>query len=125
MKTRGIAYVNHGRWLVDCPECGAPVPFDPKDGAAVCGVCFPGITAMAFAKRMDKYGRELYVPVPDTEKREEAMKKAKSFKPVMPDDWKSLYEELRKRHISKMNWLPGETLNDLRAENILHGLEKV
>lgn len=126
MNTRGLAYVNHGRWIVDCPECGSPIRFEPKDGTLVyCGVCNPGIMATAFARRTDRYGRELFDRVPDHEKREEARRNAKPFKVTVPRNWQKIFETLRKRHVSFMNWLPGETLADLIAENVRHGLEKI
>ena len=34
----------------------------------------------------------------------------------------AIWELLRWRGTSNQNWLPGETLDDLRAENVEHGL---
>jgi hypothetical protein len=34
------AYVNHGRWVADCPaECGGAMSLDPRQGLFACGVC--------------------------------------------------------------------------------------
>src|SRR5512146_2607578 len=65
MNTRGIAYINHGRWLVDCPGCGSPVLIKPPEPAA-CGHCHPELFAVMFVKRRG----EIYDPVPDHERRE-------------------------------------------------------
>ena len=120
MNTRGIAYINHGRWLVDCPDCGSAILFSPKDGnRIVCGHCNPEVFAIMFVKRG---GREIYDAVPDHERRARTRANAKAFTCILPDNWGELFETLRVRHVSNMNWLPGETLNDLRAENIQHDL---
>lgn len=124
MKTRGIAYVNHGRWLVDCPECGSPILLKPENETAICPVCNPGVMATTFQRRQLRSGAEVFDLIPDHERRQDETAKARPFKVVIPKDWKKIFEMLRKRHVSFMNWLPGETLDDLKAENILHGLKE-
>lgn len=119
MKTRGLAYINHGRWLVDCPACGAPVLINPPE-PALCGHCRPDAFAIMFVKRP---GKEVYDPIPDQERRTEA-KRLSSFKYELPKDWKKIFETLRNRPADKMNWLPGETLKDLKAENARHGISE-
>jgi hypothetical protein len=38
--TRARAYVNHGRWIADCPdECGGATMLDPRQNYIVCGNC--------------------------------------------------------------------------------------
>lgn len=37
-----VAYVNHGRWLWDCGQCGAAQACTPNDPRAFCVGCFNG-----------------------------------------------------------------------------------
>lgn len=41
---------------------------------------------------------------------------------TFPDNWREIVEVLRPRPVENMNWMPGETLEDLRAENFAHGV---
>ena len=40
----------------------------------------------------------------------------------MPDEWQKGLEVLRLRNVENMHWLPGETVEDLIAENEEHGV---
>ena len=35
-----VVYVNHGRWVADCPHCDAGIAVDPRWPIAVCRSCF-------------------------------------------------------------------------------------
>lgn len=38
---RALAYVNHGRWIADCPaECGNAMRLDPRQGVFACQECY-------------------------------------------------------------------------------------
>lgn len=124
-KTRGLAYVNHSRWLVDCPACGAAIRIDPAQGdRAICGNCNPGLFAIRFVRRVVD-GEESFYPVPDERKRAETARTSTPFAFVLPPDWEEIFRILRLRPVANMNWLPGETLQHLIAENIQHGLQNV
>ena len=34
-----VAYVNHGRWVADCPECNAGIAVWPDHPLTACGEC--------------------------------------------------------------------------------------
>ena len=80
------AYVNHGRWVVDCPEpyCG---------GAAIAETVF-------------------------------VCNNCKRVEPVEWPEYKTLIDDvLNVRPVPQTrNWIPGETVNDLKRENKAHGL---
>lgn len=79
------ARVNHGRWIVDCPDrdCTAAVMASIEDPRFVCPVCAYGIFTVTFPNNADAVEKVLLErPVPATQ-----------------------------------NWLPGESVGDLRKEN--------
>jgi hypothetical protein len=41
---------------------------------------------------------------------------------IFPDNWHEIVEALRQRPVENMNWQPGETLADLKRENIEHAV---
>lgn len=89
--TSAVAYVNHGRWVADCPTagCGGAM-LVLKGGEFLCGTCFNA-----------EIGGE-YRPI------------------VWPDDAGEIESLLVVRPLPvHMNWRPGETLADLAAENDL------
>lgn len=87
------AYINHGRWLVDCPSL---------DGGATL---------------VSKKNPVFWCPYCGNDDNEGLW-----YKVVFPDDAGGIELELLKRPTSKQNWVAGETLRDLRAENAARGL---
>ena len=90
-----VARVNHGRWIVDCPNCRsasfatAPTPrLRSAVPSFVCPDCNGGPWPAGYPAE-----RAAIVALLD----------------VRPDP-------------TKRNWAPGETLGDLAAENAEHGL---
>lgn len=118
--TRGLAYVNHGRWIVDCPVCGSPLPFTPeRESEIACPVCNPRLWAVKFVPIPNDPDNG-FRQVPDQKIRDEERRNSPSFKPVLPERWKEIFDALRKRRTENMNWLPGESLEKIIAENIEH-----
>ena len=113
------AFLNHGRWLVECPEdrkhynevSSGQVDF-------ICLGCYPDLRSVLYRQRTDG----LLEPVPDEAKREITKREAKHHEIIFPRDIPAIMELLRQRNVSEMNWLPGETLADLKAENTAHGV---
>jgi hypothetical protein len=123
--TRGLAYVNHGRWLADCPACGSPILLNPeKEDTIQCGVCNPQLLAIKLVPIPGDPDSGV-VPKAYEEMRAEARKTAMAHKVIIPENWREIFETLRPRPTYLMNWLPGETLDTLRAQNIEHGIGKV
>lgn len=89
------AYVNHGRWCVDCPHgCGSAQYASRKDRRFFCVDC-------------DNAGDPRWIPV----------------------DWPSDLEIgaieaalLARPDVTSRNWKPGETIEQLVAENAEHDL---
>lgn len=144
------AYMNHGRWMWQCPDCGGKNRYDFSQD--ICTHCFPNLLATAKIVRpgqegklaalmasnslsgSDKQrslhsGRGLqFVDAPDLATRLEARGKAEKMKRVhdveMPSDKdvQMAMKYLRPRKTENMNWYPGrgETIADLKRQNKEH-----
>ena len=80
------AFVNHGRWIAQCPGCNSAVVQPAGDKKYACSEC----------------GATHSVSWPKTSS--------------------EINTILAPRPLLNQNWLPGETLDDLRAENAAHGV---
>lgn len=121
------AYVNHGRWLATCPDCGAHNEIKKSQTELICisAQCFGnGLRAMAYAPKPGN--PKLFVPVPDLEERRATRERAKEMGRVHTIVFEVSPEQvdklLRPRKIENMHWVPGESLTDLRRENLEHGI---
>ena len=100
---RGPVYVNHGRWVVECPAADCRAAIDVSDrlewGVVTCdcqdrSVCY---------HNADPCGHKILVG--------------------WPTNWQEIDRILGAREDPlNRNWLPGETVEDLKAENLLHGM---
>lgn len=83
------AYVNHGRWVGDCPFCPSASMVSPDDPRFFCAECANAAVG----------GQ--YVPV------------------AFPADVERIENELVQRPVAaNRNWQPGETATDLAAETV-------
>ena len=92
-RQRVVAYVNHGRWVWDCPtpRCGGAQVTSPKDPRAFCVECFNA--------------GDGWWPVD------------------WPDERTTIERILNKRPAAtQQNWWPTETMQQLEAENIQLGI---
>ncbi len=86
------AYVNAGRWIVRCPDCGSCEYVWPDSLIFLCSNCF-NVTSNG------------------------------QWRPVtIPKEKEKIDNLLAWRPIFNRNWEPGETLKQLKAENLEHGL---
>lgn len=93
----GLAYINHSRLIADCPDCGG-AEFVWRDGPHVmlCASCLNGGIGHRWR------------PV------------------VLPADLAEIEAVLAARPLPQnRNWAPGETIGQLRAENLAHSGEAV
>lgn len=114
------AYMNNGRWLIDCPVCSTSLP--AWESGVVCPVCHPGMLARAFQPLLNGTLR----PIADIELVEQARNNARraneEYVPSFPAEHTRIEKILRLRPAPRhMNWVPGETLDDLCRQNIEHG----
>jgi hypothetical protein len=120
------AILNHGRWIVMCPDdpmgMHAMVVDPNKSILFVCASCYPDVRAKAFQKGED----ELFRAVDDKPKqqaaRDQAALEGRAYKIIFPDNVDEIIDAVRYRPTINMNWIPGETLEFLRAENIAHNV---
>ena len=87
------AYINHGRWVVNCPDCNGAELVDLSDLRFFC--------LNALCDRPDG-GQWLSV--------------------VLPANRGEIESEILKRKMPNRNWLQVETVADLRAENAAEGI---
>lgn len=88
------AYVNHGRWIVECPHCKFAVPASKRHPAFYCLRC----------GNIKNGGDGLRV--------------------VFPPDAQLIETILiRRPEKENRNWRPGETPGDLQIENLQHGVK--
>lgn len=86
------AYVSHGRWVVECPDCHSAVLAPAEDLRFMCVEC----------ANQNNHGR--FRPV------------------VWPNDRESIEFLLEMRPPANQNWVPGETKDFLAKENKDHGV---
>jgi hypothetical protein len=120
MPKKLFSYMNNGRWLIHCPKCDTALP--AQESGVICPRCHPGMLAKAY--KMLPSG--LLRPVADVDLIQETLIHARSLNeeyfPEWPPDKAEIERILRLRPAAKhMNWHPGETLADLRLQNIQHG----
>jgi hypothetical protein len=88
------AYVNAGRWIVRCPDCGSCEYIWPDSPLFLCSNCF-NVTVNG-----------QWRPV------------------VIPKEKARIDDLLAWRPIFNRNWEPEETIKQLKAENLGHGLPR-
>jgi len=84
-------YGNHGRWVVDCPDCGGAQLACRTDRRFMCNECGNVVI------------ERLWRPV------------------IWPADVAAIDVALADRPIRNQNWRPGETVDDLLAEVPIQG----
>ena len=94
-----LAYVNHGRWVVECPErCGFAVVASRSSPVFMCGKC----------RNAKAGGKLLRVAFPaNREQIEYHLLKRPARHPL---------------EATTRNWRPGEKISDLIRENAAHGV---
>lgn len=90
------ARINHGRWIMDCPYCSGAEMVDPDDKRFFCLHCF-------MEENLNKPRPVTFPPKPQRLAIERVLL-------------------LRPLKINR-NWFPGETIAELKQENIDNGLE--
>lgn len=120
MPKKITAYMNNGRWLIDCPVCGTPLP--GWDIGVICPRCFPGMLARVY----QKLPSGLLRPLTDVEIVEQTKTAARNadreYAPLYPVERAQIEKVLQLRKARRfMNWVPSETVQDLIAQNIAHG----
>ena len=84
-KIKVNTYLNHGRWLMNCPKCRQPLRVINEE-EMYCPVCWPGVLAKAMAPLADGTFR----PVPDlelvTQAKGQAAAAGECYLPVFPKE---------------------------------------
>lgn len=89
------AYINHGRWVADCPTpgCGAAYIVTPNDTSLLCGNCGTGWWFIRFPRDRSELEQLLLKRIPGVGR------------------------------APTRNWLPNQTVDDIRDENTEMGIE--
>jgi len=93
------AYVNHGRWIADCPDDGCHAALKVVDTGIACD-CMDEVVCDHPAI---PHGLAIDIVYPEAQ-----------------TDITRLLDLRPKRE--NRNWYPGETLSDIKAENVTHGV---
>lgn len=115
------AYINHGRWLVDCPKHGidGAMEVTEKDTVYICPCCYPKIIASFTGMVKNKLQH-----VPDISARATARKMAKEADEIymitFPEKLADIKTIMDARPIHNRNWTT-ETIAALKKENKAHG----
>lgn len=122
------AYLNHGRWVCDCPKCGklgatlaepkpSESPYSAVNGLYICPNCYPD---MVVIRKRTSAG-----VVFNEDSRVIARARAKQnneiYEVIFPSNKKEIEEIVRVRRLDYQNWQPGETIKFLKEENELIG----
>ena len=90
------ARVNWGRWIIDCPHCGSALDVTPSDTTAICVDCSTEWFEVVFPSAQQK----------------QAIERALLKRPGN-----------RAKVFKNSNWVPGETVDKLEAENKEQGID--
>lgn len=122
------AYLNHGRWVVDCPKCGklgatlaepkpSESPYSVINGEYICPNCYPGMVAI----RKRTVTGVIFNEDLRTVARARACQNNEIYEVVFPNDKKEIEKIVSVRRLDYQNWEPGETVKFLKEENELIG----
>lgn len=125
------AYLNHGRWIVDCPKCGkrgatlaeanpSVAYYSAVDGEFICPKCHPGMVVQA---GRNTNGSIKFNKVTQGIERKKAEADGEIYRVVFPANRKEIEKAVAKRSIENQNWKPGETIEFLDLENIKNGVK--
>jgi hypothetical protein len=106
------AEMNHGRWIVRCPKSPtthAVQVFPGHDFTFVCGECYHNLNGSA-------------TRIPDSTAFSTANAAGNVHTIVWPDNLMEIEQALNYRLIENSNWLPGETVEYLQNDNVIHGV---
>lgn len=101
------AYINHGRLIAECPVCRSAEFVAPGQLEFECG---NERIAKEYAERGEIFPGRVLIGCGHRDRLQ------------FPADFDSIWVALRQRPLVNQNWVPGETLVDLRLENAGHQL---
>jgi hypothetical protein len=117
------AYMNHGRWLVDCPKHGTAGAMEvtEHDTEYIAPCCYPKIIATFIGKF-----KEQAAIMPDRSARATARNMAKqadeTYTIVFPEKLAEIKAIMDARPIANRHWT-NETIAALKKENKAHGVK--
>lgn len=117
------AYLNAGRWLVDCPKHGrnGAMEVTLTDTEYIAPCCYPGVIAQYTGVVKGRIAN-----VPDISRRATARNLARSngeiHEIVFPEDAATILETVGLRMVQNQNWVPGESVDFLLEENLANGV---
>lgn len=122
MKTVKV-YMNHGRWIVDCPKHGNAGAMEVKEGEKeyIAPCCYPNVLASFPVMRDGQIKMIADISARATAKRL-AIKNDDVYEIVFPEKLEEIKAIMEKRLMSNRNWTT-ETLAALKKENKVHGVK--
>ena len=108
------AYLNHGRWLVDCPKHGrnGTLEVQTTDTEYIAPCCYPGTIAQFTGMVKNRIQN-----VPDISARATARSRAcadgEVYEITFPENKDAIMDALRGQPVTKQNWVPGDSIDFL------------
>ncbi|PKO02093.1 MAG: hypothetical protein CVU43_09750 [Chloroflexi bacterium HGW-Chloroflexi-5] len=126
-----LAYLNHGRWIVDCPKCGKVgatlaepnhlvAHYSAENGLFICHKCYPG---MIVRSGVNANGSLKFNATMRAVARQKAEKNGEIYRVIFPENRKEIELAVAKRAPDNQNWEPGETIEFLLEENQAYGVK--
>jgi hypothetical protein len=121
--------MNHGRWLIQCPECSNWHEVREDGEQVFCVICYPGLNAVVY-QPLDKDNLARgFRPVKDAATRQatraQALAEGNYLVANLPAQSKAIEKILRVRPVKNRNWDLGESLDVINNDNVKHGLPRV
>ena len=122
------AYLNHGRWIANCPQCAelglTVAKIVTLSEIFVCPEEYPDTMANTLVPNPRMQGA--FNSVPDhilrIETRRRAIAEGNVYEIIFPDDKAQIESVLRRRPVHARNWDPATTLEELHNENVRNGV---
>lgn len=123
------AYLNHSRWVVDCPKCGKlgstlaepnleVALYSAMNKKFICPNCYPGMIVIKSkglnSVRFNEDARAVA--------KKRAEDRGEIYGVVFPENKLEIESVVSLRRLDQQNWEPGETLEFLLEENKELGL---
>lgn len=111
------AYLNHGRWLVDCPKHGrnGTLEVQVTDTEYIAPCCYPGVIAQFTGMVKNRVQS-----VPDISARATAHARARTdgevYEIAFPENMNEIMDALRGQPVTMQNWVSGDSIEFLLSD---------
>ena len=111
------AYLNHGRWLVDCPKHGrnGTLEVQVTDTEYIAPCRYPGTIAQFTGMVKNRVQNVADISARATA-RARARKDGEVYEIVFPENMNEIMDALRGQPVTMQNWVPGDSIEFLLSD---------